>query len=604
MAITDIFSSLNLFENFKEMEEIVLSYPKLRDRISNKEDEKLKALKNLKEIRAELSLPFLRTFEKFLDTTLTQLYDGINFNDNDIDVKKLLENNNVVLVPNHQSHADYVAINYVYFKKYNSPLFVAGGNNLNIFPIGPLFRKSGCFFIRRTFANDILYKLTLEAYLYYMLYKGNPIEFFFEGGRSRTGKLLPPRYGLYQMLIEAHQALPVEIRKNKNLMFIPVSIAHEYVPEQKSLIKEMEGAKKKKESAAQVFGLVSLFSYQFGNVHINLGKPVVINEVSGDLKTQTQKLAFDCFLEVGKNMRVTPTSLLAMILLDEPSGALKWDEILLKAKHVIIFCSKFNIPTTPSISLENFEKTLERSIDILIGNKKVDAISNSSGSVVFYSIKEEARKEILYFKNTILHHFLIPWIVNMAWINLFNGHIKTVEDLKKFFIIQRRQLTLEFYLPTVKVFLTKALAIVSDAIGREVQSLEECMELSHKELYLILSSVGLFARSCNYLLEAYYITGMTLVELAREFNEGFKLDQYTKRYKEVFESEKKLKRIIKYPESYSVPLSKSSLEYYIHSQMILKENGLYVVSDLQKTSDLIQKLEADLSGHLSVNLLN
>jgi glycerol-3-phosphate O-acyltransferase len=130
------------------------------------------------------------------------------------------------------------------------------------------------------------------------------------------------------------------------------------------------------------------------------------------------------------------------------------------------------------------------------------------------------------------------------------------------------------------------------------------MDLSHKELYLILSSVGLFARSCNYLLEAYYITGMTLVELAREFNEGFKLDQYTKRYKEVFESEKKLKRIIKYPESYSVPLSKSSLEYYIHSQMIIKENGLYVVSDLQKTSDLIQKLEADLSGHLSVNLLN
>lgn len=601
MAITDIFSSINLFDNFREMEEIVLSYPKLRDRVQNKDEDVEKVLKNLKEIRAELSLPFLRTFEKFLDTTLYQLYDGIKFNDNNVDVPKLKETNNLVLVPNHQSHADYVAINYVYFKKYNSPLFVAGGNNLNIFPIGPLFRRSGCFFIRRTFANDILYKLTLEAYLYYMLYKGNPVEFFFEGGRSRTGKLLPPRYGLYQMLIEAHFALPAD--KRKNLMFIPVSIVHEYVPEQKSLIKESEGAKKKKESAAQVFGLVSLFSYQFGNVHINLGQPISVSEMGNDLKQQTQKLAFDCFLEVGRNMRVTPTSLLAMILLDEPSGALKWDEILNKAHHIVSFCQKYNVPITDSIHPDKLEASLGRSIDILIGNKKIDAIGVNSGNVVFYSIKEDARKEILYFKNTILHHFLVPWIVNMAWMNLFSGHIKNVDDLKKFFINQRRQLIHEFYLPTVKEFFHSALTIISDAIGREVKTLEECMDLSHKELYLILASVAPFARACNYLLEAFYLAGMTLKDLERDQKDGFKMDMYIKRYKEVFEAEKKLKRVIKYPESYSVPLSKSSLEYYIHSKLVEGNAGLYKTTDSTKLIEVISKIESDISGHVVKNLI-
>jgi glycerol-3-phosphate O-acyltransferase len=157
-GITDLFSGIHLFDNFKEMEEIVLSYHKLSSRIKGKPDDREKALKNLKEIRAELSLPFLKTFEKFLDASLSQLYDGINFNDNGCNLAELSKVNNLVLVPNHQSHADYVAINYVYFKKYQSPLFVAGGNNLNIFPIGPIFRRSGCFFIRRTFANDILYK--------------------------------------------------------------------------------------------------------------------------------------------------------------------------------------------------------------------------------------------------------------------------------------------------------------------------------------------------------------------------------------------------------------------------------------------------------------
>lgn len=602
MALTDIFSNINLFENFKEMEEIVLSYPKLKDRITNRPEDTDKALANLKEIRAELSLPFLKSFEKFLDTTLYQVYDGINFNDNGINILDLLPNNNVVLVPNHQSHADYVAINYVYFKKYNSPLFVAGGNNLNIFPIGPLFRRSGCFFIRRSFANDILYRLTLEAYLYYMLYKGNPIEFFFEGGRSRTGKLLPPRYGLYQMLIEAHHALPKDVKKQ--LMFIPVSIVHEYVPEQKSLIKELDGAKKKKESAAQVFGLIRLFSYQFGNVHINLGTPVVVGEISADLKNQTQKLAFDCFLEVGRNMRVTPTSLLALILLDEPSGALKWDEILAQAKHIIQFCLKFNIPITDSLKLDNFEKSLGRSIDILIGNKKIDAIGNATGKVVFYTIKEEARKEILYFKNTILHHFLVPWIVHMAWMNLFSGHIKNVDDLKKFFMIQRRQLIHEFYLPTVKEFLQGALKIISDAIGREVNSLDECMDLNHKELYSILSSVAPFARACTYTLEAYYLCGVALKDLDREFLDGFKMDLYTKKYKEVFETEKKLKRLIRYPESYSLPLSKSSLEYYIHSKIVEVDQGVYRVHSVDKLKENIAKMESDLTGQLSMKLMN
>ncbi len=606
-GLTQIFGVLpNLFDQFKEMEEIVLSYHKLRDRIAGKEDDREKVLKNLKEIRAELTLPLLKTFEKFLDASLSQLYDGINFTDNGLNLKEMSFKNNLVLVPNHQSHADYVAINYIYFKKYQSPLYVAGGNNLNIFPIGPIFRRSGCFFIRRSFANDILYKLTLEAYLYYMLVKGNPIEFFFEGGRSRTGKLLPPRYGLYQMLIEAHLAIPLE--KRKPLVFVPVSIMHEYVPEQRSLARELDGAKKSKESAVQVFGLVKLLSYQFGNVHINLGRPInapSLSQDSADLKTETQKLALECFVEVGKNMRVTPTSLLAMILLDEPTGALKWDEIISKARHIILYCQKFNVPITDSIRIENFEKSLERSIDILIGNKKVEVIGNTSTQHVFYSIREDSRKEILYFKNTILHHFLVPWIVHMGWANIFSGHISNVEDLKKFFINQRKQLTHEFYLPTVKEVLNLTLEIVSDAIGREVKVLDECMELSHKELYLILAKVGLFSRACNYLLEAYYICGLTLKDLsATEYKEGFKMETFLKRYKEVFESERKLRRIIKYAESYSLPLSKSSLQYFIHTKIVESSAGFYTVNDHDKLSEVLAKVESDLMGQLSINLLN
>ena len=116
---------------------------------------------------------------------------------------------------------------------------MAGGDNLNITGVGGWFRKMGCFFIRRRFPDDAIYKLTLEAYLYHLLREGRVIEFFFEGGRSRTGKLLPPRFGLYRMLMNAHSELSKV--SGKKLAFVPVSIAHEYVPESRSLDRELGG---------------------------------------------------------------------------------------------------------------------------------------------------------------------------------------------------------------------------------------------------------------------------------------------------------------------------------------------------------------------------
>ncbi|OUR97882.1 hypothetical protein A9Q84_06710 [Halobacteriovorax marinus] len=578
---------------FNSQEKIVLSYPKLKERIDGREDskaEKEKALKILKEIRAEFSKPYIKTFQKLLDSTLPKLYDGVNFNENGVDFKNLVKENSVVLVPNHQSHADYVAINYMVFKKYGFPLYVAGGNNLNIFPIGKLFRKSGCFFIRRSFAHDVLYKTTLEAYLFYLLMNQKPIEFFFEGGRSRTGKLLPPKYGLYQMLFEAHSHLPKE--KKKDLVFVPVSIVHEYVPEQKTLAKELHGAKKSKESTGQLFGLVKLFSYQFGSVHINLGTPVKGEKTSEEtLKEDVQNLAFECFRNVGANMHVTPSSVISLILLDEPAGALEWSDILSKGKQIIEFCETYNIPYTDSMKVGKLEDSLGRALDIMIGNKRIEVIGKSTRSHTFYTIKDECRQEVLYFKNTILHHFLIPWVINYAWINLFSGRIESVHDLKKIFLEHRRLLKHEFYLPTIKDFMEKTFFLLSNITGREITSLEQCLELSHKELYTIASSLGAFSRSFNYIIEAYYTSAVALRSLNELHPDGFKFDDYSKKYVEVHTEEKQLGVVVKFPESNSEPLMKNSMKYFQHEQIVVNESGSIKVAKTQVLKDNIDNFE-------------
>ena len=587
-----------------KMQKIVLSYPKLIERIETRDDsdkERERALKNLEEIRAAFSPTTIKSFQKILDTSLPKLYDGINFDDSVVDLKEIMKDHCVVLTPNHQSHADYLAINYMFYKTYKMPLYVAGGKNLNIFPIGSLFRKSGCFFIRRSFNSDITYKLTLEAYLFYLLKMGRPIEFFFEGGRSRTGKLLSPRYGLYSMLLDAHQEL-AKI-SDKKLFFIPVSIVHEYVPETKALAAELGGGKKKKESTGQLFGLVKLFAYQFGHVNIRLGKPVEVPEVyPEDHKKLTQDLAFACFREVGKNMMVTPTSILAMVLLDETSGAMLWQDILAKACAIIKYCKKFKVPFTKSLEEDKFEKSLERAMDILIGNERVDVIGREQHGHLYYSIREECRTEILYSKNTILHHFLIPSIISDAWINLFSGQIKDVSDLKKFFLQKRAELKHEFYLPTVREFFYRTLNIVSDAIGRKVSTLEDLMSLTHQELYALASKVGIFSRGLSYIYEAYFSSALALQALHSDYPEGFKTDAFMKKVKEVHEKERQLGRVIRYPESYSLPMSRSSLKYFEHQGHVINEGGLLKLSDPENFAQICQRYEKDLIDQLTLNI--
>lgn len=583
--------------------DIVLSYPKLQERFQEKSNERMKALKYLNEIKADYSKTYIKAFEKILDTTLPQIYDGINFNENGVDVSQLVKNNCVVFVPNHQSHADYLAMNYMVFKEYQIPLYVAGGKNLNIFPIGTLFRKSGCFFIRRSFQNDILYKLVLEGYLYYLLMEKKPIEFFFEGGRSRTGKLLPPRHGLYHMLLEAHRALPEG--KKGELTFIPVSINHEYVPEQQSLVKENKGAKKTKESTLQLLGLLGIFSHQFGSIHINLGTPLVARAPSDprELKGATQKLAFSCFLEVGRNMVVTPSSLLAFILLDTPDGAYRWDEIRSRAIVILNYCHDFQVPVTSSLQEGSRDESLQRALDIFIANKKVQVIGDIESGPSFYSIKKEARSELLYFKNSILHHFLVPWGITSAWLSLFSGEIENVRDLQHFFVERRSQLKHEFYLPSTKEFLIKTLKTISQIVGREVRSLDQCLELSHKDLYKIASSLGVFSRSMNTIFEAYFLSALTMKKMLAASPGGFKREEYLKSYGETFEKEKKLARVVKYPESYSVAIAKSALNYFEHGGYIENRDGHFFGSDRKLLSDACRHFEDLLHKTLALNLL-
>lgn len=577
--------------------EQVLLYPKLQERLKSHPEDRAKIQKLFKEIHGEFSPMVVKSATTFIDATFRKLYDGINLEvPEGMDFKELQKKYHIVLVPNHQSHADYVALTYSMYKKFEVAIRVAAGINLNVFPMGQFFGRAGAFFIRRSFTADQLYKLTFEAYIFYLLQTEQVVEFFFEGGRTRTGKLLKPKYGLFQMLLESHALAGIQ----KPLMFIPVSLAHEHIPEEKAHARELGGAKKEPEKATQLLKLYKLFSKRLGTIHIHFGEGIIREGYNGELKQATQDLAFECFKAVGKNMPVTPSSLLALLMLDEPTGALTWKQIEERAKDIIDYCIHLKVPLTPSLQPDEAMNSIRSALDMFIGNKKIEVLKREKLNQVFYAIKPESRVEVLFHKNMILHHFLVPGIINATWFNVFNGQIKDNIQLTRFLQNKRKELKYEFYLPTVKEMIFTALDIVSYGVGRKIESTDEFFKFSSQELYQIATKVRRFSTALSYIYEAYYISAITVKYLS---NEAFTQERFIQVAKELFSLEIEHGRVVKYPESFAVPIIKETIDYYLTNNTVEKtEDRKFRVVDAAKLDQLIEKFIYDLNDQVAINL--
>ena len=142
----------------------------------------------------------------------------------------------LIVLPNHRSHFDYVILSWLFYQRHMVPPHVAAGKNLSFWPLGPLFRRAGAFFLRREFAGDRLYTAVFRAYVQLLIKDGVTQEFFIEGTRSRTGKTLQARLGLLRMVLEAYAR-----GARRELYVVPVGFTYERLVEEFSLSEERRG---------------------------------------------------------------------------------------------------------------------------------------------------------------------------------------------------------------------------------------------------------------------------------------------------------------------------------------------------------------------------
>ncbi len=394
----------------------------------------LQARKYAFEIAANYSHAFVQFAEKLLGRVWNRVYDGVKFNHAGT-LKEVSEGNEVVYVPCHRSHMDYLLLSYVIYHQGYAVPHIAAGINLNIPVIGKLLRKGGAFFIRRTFAGNALYTVVFMKYLAAIMARGHSIEYFIEGGRSRTGRLLHPKTGMLSMTVRSYLRDPV-----RPVVFVPVYFGYERIVEANTYISELSGAPKKKESWLDLLLSLRVLRERFGTVHVNVGEPIRLNDMlethlptwreqrfdddtrSPAVNALVNDLALGIMRGINAAAAVTPINLLAMALLATPRGALpetallRQLELYLKLLRASPYSPRVTVTDATPAEILSYGESL----------KILSRVPQKLGDIVRMS--DESAQLIAYYRNNVLHLFALPSLVACAFIG--NSMLRT-EDIQR-----------------------------------------------------------------------------------------------------------------------------------------------------------------------------
>ncbi|MBT8102373.1 MAG: glycerol-3-phosphate 1-O-acyltransferase PlsB [Gammaproteobacteria bacterium] len=381
-----------------------------------------KAQKYALEIAANISYPTIRIVERFLKWLWNRIYDGIELNHIDR-LHEVAREKEVVYVPCHRSHFDYLLLGYIVYEEGLHLPHIAAGINLDMPIVGGILRRGGAFFLRRSFKGNRLYAAVFDAYLHQILVRGHSIEYFVEGGRSRTGRLLAPKGGMLVMTINSYIK-----SARRPVVFVPVYFGYEKLIEGDSFISEMGGAEKKKESLGGLIRSVKSLREHFGNVYVNIAEPIELEPVLDRMhpewrdyeSTNGERPAWlagvvDVIGEkimsgINSAAAVTPISLLASVLLATPKQKIGINELRRQLTLTLALMHRFKY--SDSVTLPDWTPD-----KIIKHGEKLDVVSRSThpmGEVIHMT--ERTAVLMTYFRNNILHLLAIPASVACCFI--------------------------------------------------------------------------------------------------------------------------------------------------------------------------------------------
>ncbi|HKP64280.1 MAG TPA: 1-acyl-sn-glycerol-3-phosphate acyltransferase [Polyangiales bacterium] len=424
----------------------VLRSPKLQKTISHLAGDKpqnrytvtRKALDILKEMQATPDTATIKALEVVLDRIFHRVYAGIDVDREGVDrIREKSKEHTIVLLPSHKSHVDYLVLSYVFnYENLSMPL-IAAGDNLAFFPLGPVLRRAGGFFIRRQFGGDRLYSAAVEAYVRRMIREGHTLELFIEGGRSRTGKLLKPQVGMLSMLIDAASAV-----SNREVLFVPVSIGYERIVEAGAYGRELIGGEKEKEDAKGLLRGASVLRHRYGRINVQFGAHLSLDSICRELdmtrdaaisspakrRAVIARFGSRALDEINRVTAVTPGSLTALALLSDERRSLSHEELLQRCHQLLRVLDDMQARVTPRTATDGElrEEAISEAVQMFVDAELLETHrpgdfppdrerrSHRAGVGALYRVPERKRIELDVSKNIIVHFFVERALISVA----------------------------------------------------------------------------------------------------------------------------------------------------------------------------------------------
>lgn len=478
------------------------------------------AKRNFNAIAARYSPTAVGALATVLHWVFNRIYDGVDVDEVGLErAMKAAANAPLVITPSHKSHIDYLIMSYVLFQRGYSVPLIAAGANLSFFPLGAILRRGGAFFLRRSFKGDKLYTATFKAYLKKLVHDGIHHEFFPEGGRSRTGKLLPAKLGLFTWLADA-----VFEGARNDLLFVPAAIDYEKVVEGASYTAELRGGEKKPEDLKALLSAPKVLTENYGRIHLTFDEPISLlslmkeRGITRDSVTEDQKkvlvraLGHRVMYGISKVSTVTPHALLASALLAHRRRGVSvrelTDRVVLLRQIVTDLGSPlskqlFDAPASPTV-LGPMKAAME-----MFASEGFVRIAEARGEQI-YQVEDERRAELSFYKNTVLNLLAGRTIVSAAL--LATEPTTTLTAVREKALFLSRLFKFEFVYPVGKTF--------EHIFDETVHHLQQLRLVERRDDQIVLAPeahvrplVQFLADMTRDYLESYLLTAKTAVDL-------------------------------------------------------------------------------------------
>lgn len=449
-----------ILKSREEIKESVLSSYDIRSFIESQAKEQDASIYSLRkkadayidEIAANYSMKWIKIYDIVLTWMLKNIFEGMVVDVNGLaELKKASHSAPLVLVPCHKSHLDYLILSYVFHHHHMPCPHIAAGKNLSFWPMGTIFRGGGAFFLRRTFKGNLIYSRIFGAYIAKLLEEGFNLEFFIEGGRSRSGKLLYPKMGLMSYLFDAYKK-----ESCPDLMFVPINIGYDRVLEEKAYLHEREGGAKQEENISQVVGARKFLKKRYGKVYVNFSQPISFKQYLQDAgidiksveKEEKHEICCDMGLRIINSIAevgmVTPHGIVASALLNSQKKRLEYSHLHEEMGVYLNYLVAQNARLADTLNSEPddaFDSVLESFLDRGFIEKYAGDDVPLNETNIF--VKENKRPLLDYYKNSCIS-FFIPAAYTALSILENDAFQFTSLDLHKTYSVLKEMFRFEF----------------------------------------------------------------------------------------------------------------------------------------------------------------